>query len=114
PRPATFAAGTVLVEGLPQANLAADLELASSDGTIVNTTALAIIGPDGTVSIPVVAAAAGTLANIEAGIQLKTVLPLPAVSRVTVAAPASTIRLGSAKSFPCVRCASRPTGSAGD
>lgn len=83
-RPATFAVGTVLVEGVAGTALPADLELTGSDGVLLKTTAAIAIELDGTVLVPVIALVAGPSGNIEAGIRLVTTLPFPEISRLTV------------------------------
>lgn len=86
-RPATFAVGTVLVEGIPGTALPAGLELTTSDGVTVLTGSAAAIGVGGSVSLQVTAVAAGYRGNVEAGIRLVTVTPYPAITRATVEEP---------------------------
>lgn len=87
-RPATAAVGTVLVEGVPGTLLASEIELATSDGIVIVTTAGATIGVGGSVSVPVIADAAyAESGNIEGGSRVATVLPYPAISRVTIEEP---------------------------
>ncbi len=84
-RPATYAVGMLDIEGMAGTPLPADLEIASSDGTIFRTTETAVIGADGSVSVSAIASVAGPIGNIEAGIRLRTVIAFPAISRITVA-----------------------------
>lgn len=85
-RLATFAVGSVTVEGVAGTPVLIDLEFASSDGVTVKTTEAAVIGVGGTVAVPVVALVSGPAGNIAAGIRLRTTTPFPEISRVTVGA----------------------------
>lgn len=85
-RPATGAVGTVLIEGVPGTPVPAT-DMATSDG-IVLTSAVAVIGGGGTVSVAVSADAAYEASgNVEAGTRLVTVVPFPAITKITVEAP---------------------------
>lgn len=84
-RPATFAVGKVDIEGAGGTQIPADLEIAGSDGTIFKTTETAVIGPNGGVSVSIVASAAGPIGNLEAGIRLRTVTAFPEINRIAVA-----------------------------
>lgn len=85
-RPATFAVGKVDIEGAAGTPIPADLEIASSDGTIFKTTETAIIGPNGGAAISVIASVAGPAGNLEAGIRLRTVTAFPEINRIAVGA----------------------------
>ncbi|MGO4558334.1 baseplate J/gp47 family protein [Mesorhizobium sp. 2RAF21] len=117
-RPATFAVGSVTVEGVAGTPLPSDLEFAASDGVAVKSTAAAVIGVGGTVSIPVIALVSGQAGNIAAGIRLRAATPFPAISRVTVdaaglagGAPEETPRELSAATIAHIR--QPPHGGAG-
>ncbi|MBN9232779.1 baseplate J/gp47 family protein [Terribium terrae] len=117
-RLATFAVGSVLVEGVAGTPLPADLEFAASDGVTVKSTAVTAIGAGGTVSIPVVALVRGPAGNIAAGIRLRTAAPFPEISRATVGAaglaggsPEETARELSAATINRIR--QPPHGGAG-
>ena len=86
-RPASRAIGTVLVEGVPGAVLPEDLELATSNGTVLRTRAVATIEVGGSVSVSVEAVAAGSAGNVEAGIRLLPVAPDPDITRATIEEP---------------------------
>lgn len=86
-RPATFAVGSLTIQGIPATAVPAALEFAASNGEVVRTTAPAVIGGGGTVTVPVIATVAGASGNLEAGIRLATVTPFPAITRATVASP---------------------------
>ena len=77
--------GTTDSVRLDRASVQAYIQALSRAGYL--TSATATIGGGGSVSVAARAAAAGVSGNIEAGIRLVTVTPLPQVSRVTVAAP---------------------------
>ncbi len=83
-RPATIAIGRVEIEGTPGTALPAGLEFSGSDGTIYVSAEVGTIAVNGTASLAVAAAAAGPAGNLEAGIQLATLVPFPAISRVAV------------------------------
>lgn len=84
PRPATIAIGSVDIEGRSDTALPEGLEFAGSDGTIYVSTEAGAIAANGVASLKVAASAAGPSGNLEAGIQLATVLPFPAITRVAV------------------------------
>lgn len=84
-RQAIAAIGTVEIEGVPGEPLPAGIELAASNGVIYTTTAAGTIGIGGAVTVAAIANVAGSAGNLESGIQLATVAPYPAISKVTVA-----------------------------
>ncbi|WP_026379355.1 baseplate J/gp47 family protein [Afifella pfennigii] len=86
PRGATAAIGTVTIEGAAGTALPAGIEFAGSDGTVYVSTEAGEIAPNGETSVAVAAVETGTSGNLEAGIRLATVLPFPAITRVTVGA----------------------------
>ncbi|HEV2501596.1 MAG TPA: baseplate J/gp47 family protein [Mesorhizobium sp.] len=117
-RQATFAVGSVLVEGVPGTPVPSDLQLAASDGVTVKSTAVGVVGAGGSVSVPVVALVSGAAGNIAAGIRLRTVTPFPEITRVTVegagmagGAPEETPRELSAATVAHIR--QPPHGGAG-
>lgn len=86
-RGATAATGIVLVEGAVGAPVPGGVEFSGSDGSVYTVDQLGVIGAGGSVALAVTAAVAGPAANLEAGIRLRTVLPFPEISRITVLAP---------------------------
>lgn len=84
-RQAIAAIGTVEIEGAPGEPLPAGIELAASNGVIYTTTAAGTIGIGGAVTVAAIANVAGSAGNLESGVQLSTVAPYPAISKVTVA-----------------------------
>ncbi len=118
PRPATYAVGNVIIEGISGTALPAGLEIAGSDGTLFITLTTAAIGADGTVSIASKAVKAGLTSNLEAGIRLRTVTPFPQINRITV--DASGFAGGAEEETPAELAAAtqahirqRPHGGAG-
>ncbi|WP_417423628.1 baseplate J/gp47 family protein [Hoeflea sp.] len=84
-RQAIAAIGTVEIEGVPGEPLPAGIELAGSNAVIYTTTAAGTIGIGGAVTVAAVANVAGSAGNLASGVQLATVAPYPAISKVTVA-----------------------------
>lgn len=84
-RGATFALGSVTIEGAAGTVIPAGTEFASSEAVSFTTDAVATIDDGGSVEAAVTAGLAGPSGNLEAGIRLLAVAPFPAISRITVA-----------------------------
>ncbi|MBD8554929.1 baseplate J/gp47 family protein [Rhizobium sp. CFBP 8762] len=86
-RTATFARGTVLIEGVANTTLPQGIELTASDGAIYVTAKPAVISPAGSVAVEVRAVLSGSVGNLEPGIRLTPLAPYPSITRVTVDKP---------------------------
>lgn len=86
-RPATHATGTVLLEGLADTPLPAQLIFRSASGRTYTNSGPSLIGDDGTVLLTVAADDAGSAGNMEPDVLLEVVSDFPAIERATIAAP---------------------------
>ncbi|MGV2066358.1 baseplate J/gp47 family protein [Agrobacterium sp. 22-226-1] len=85
PRAATKAVGSVTVEGVAGTVLASGIVLASTATTTYVTTSGGTIAAGGTVIVTAEAVTAGSVGNLESGVQLSTVAAYPEISKITVA-----------------------------